>query len=60
MLIIANQWFNYYREWRSETQRFNRKDFEKDNRAYEIWSREKGVIEFETEDGRRAWKVVDM
>ncbi|KAF9472489.1 hypothetical protein BDN70DRAFT_770254, partial [Pholiota conissans] len=38
VLIIANQWFNYYREWRSEQPRFNREEFEKDNQAYEIWS----------------------
>lgn len=60
VLIIANQWFNYYREWRSEQPRFNREEFEKDNKAYEIWSRKKGIIEFQTEDGRRAWKIVNV
>ena len=60
MLIIANQWFNYYREWRSQEPQFNKEEFTKNDKAYEIWSREKGITEFRTEDGRRAWKVVDI
>jgi ribosomal protein L32E len=60
MFIIANQWFNYYCEWRSEQPRFNREEFEKDHKSYEIWSRKKGIIEFQTEDGHRAWKIVNV
>ncbi|PPQ89048.1 hypothetical protein CVT25_006708 [Psilocybe cyanescens] len=60
VLIIANQWFNYYREWKNDKPRFNKEEFAKDNKAYEIWSREKGIIEFKTEDGLRAWKIVDI
>ena len=51
MLIIANEWFEYYREWRNQKERFNRKAFLQTSEAYDIWNSGKGIEEFRFKDG---------
>jgi len=57
VLIIANEWFEYYWEWRNQKERFNWKAFLQTSEAYDIWNSGKGIEEFRFKDGWKAWKV---
>ncbi|KAJ6447850.1 hypothetical protein C8R47DRAFT_999675 [Mycena vitilis] len=59
VLIMANEWYQYYREWLPTTKKVDKKAIDKAAEAHRIWS-SGGVQEFRLADGRRAWRVAQM
>lgn len=60
VLIIANEFYQYYREWQPNSKKIDTRAIELAAEAHRIWSSGDGVQEIRLEDGRRAWRVVRL
>ncbi|KAF8969307.1 hypothetical protein BDZ97DRAFT_1915276 [Flammula alnicola] len=60
VLIIANEWFQYYQEWRSTSKRIDKEAFVRAQLAHKVWSSANGIEEVRYGDGRRAWHVANI
>ncbi|KAJ7078643.1 hypothetical protein C8R44DRAFT_754809 [Mycena epipterygia] len=58
VLILANEFYQYYREWQPTSKTVNTKAIAKAAEAHRIWSSGHGIEEIQLADGRRAWNVV--
>ncbi|KAJ7128853.1 hypothetical protein C8R46DRAFT_1331939 [Mycena filopes] len=56
VLILANEWFQYYQAWPPQT-RVNKEALDMAIAAHQLWSSTNAVQPFVLDDGRRAWRV---
>ncbi|KAF7362357.1 hypothetical protein MVEN_00582400 [Mycena venus] len=59
VLILANEWFQYYQAWEPEN-RVNQEALEMQAEAYRVWSSTNAIKETTRRDGRRAWIVARL
>jgi hypothetical protein len=57
VLILANEWFQYYQAWAPKKQ-FDTKIFNINAHGHRLWCCEGAIQAFETVDGRKAWRIV--
>lgn len=60
VLILANEFYQYYREWQPKNKAVDTKAIERAAEVHRIWSSGHGIEEIQLEDGRRAWNVVSV
>jgi hypothetical protein len=59
VLIIANEWFQYFQEWHPKTSKVNTEAFEMAAAAYRLWASGDGVQEIPWPDGRKGCRVAN-